>query len=140
MHVIVHQDVSVQPALKSFQRLQQTLQVLLSIVIVEKTWQPVIASLHHVLRNAGEVESRGASHGPQHRPPYRLRAIRPFPTSMSSFSTPRCRKLSLTPLFRFCGYRLSPDDRQVKVTRRVAVGNLVLRRKTLAAFRVLVST
>jgi hypothetical protein len=50
------------------QRLQQTLQVLLSIVIVEKTRQPVIASLHHVLRNAGEVESRRASHGPQHRP------------------------------------------------------------------------
>jgi len=28
----------------------------------------LIASLHHVLRNAREVKSRRASHGPQHRP------------------------------------------------------------------------
>jgi hypothetical protein len=35
MHVIVHQDVGVQPAFKSLQRLQQTLQLLLSIVTRE---------------------------------------------------------------------------------------------------------
>jgi len=67
MHVIVHQDVGVQPAFKSLQRRQQTLQVMLSIVIVEKTRQPDITSLHHVLRNAGEIESRTASHAPQPR-------------------------------------------------------------------------
>jgi hypothetical protein len=51
--------VGMQAAVCRGQRLPQELQVAQSIAIVEEAGQAVVAALHHVLRNAGQVDARG---------------------------------------------------------------------------------
>jgi hypothetical protein len=52
-----------QPAPESRQCVQQALQVALTILVIEEARQPVVAPLHHVLGNAGEIGARQAGHG-----------------------------------------------------------------------------
>jgi len=70
MYVVAHQHVGMQPATEPPQRLPQALQIALTVKIVQKARQAVVAPLHHVLRNAGKIEARLASHAPQHQSPY----------------------------------------------------------------------
>jgi hypothetical protein len=55
--MVVHQDVCMQAAVRRGQRLPQELQVAHSIAIVEEAEQAVVATLHDVLRDAGQVEA-----------------------------------------------------------------------------------
>lgn len=62
VHMVAHQHIGVQPATEPPQRLPQALQVALTVKIIHKTRQPVVAPLHHVLRNTGKIKTRLASH------------------------------------------------------------------------------
>lgn len=66
MDVIGHQDVGMQHATVSQQPFPQALEVALSVLIIEKARKPVVAALHHMLRNTGEIRTRESSHGPKH--------------------------------------------------------------------------
>lgn len=63
MDVITHQHVRVQRAAEAQQAFAQALQVAPTILIVQKTGQPVVAALHDVLRNAGQIQSGKSCHG-----------------------------------------------------------------------------
>lgn len=65
--VIAHQDVGVQTATEARHPIPQTLQIPLPILVIEKTRQPIVASLHDVLRDIGQVETREPCHGRQFR-------------------------------------------------------------------------
>ena len=65
MNVIVHQHISVQSAACIQQRFAQQGDIALSIVLVEKAGQAVVAALDDVLRNAGQVESWLSGHAPR---------------------------------------------------------------------------
>jgi len=56
--MVAHQHIGVQPATKPSQCLPQALQVALAIKVIQKTRQPVVAPLHHVLGNTGKIETR----------------------------------------------------------------------------------
>lgn len=62
VHVVAHQYIGMQPAPKSPQHLPQALQVALAVEIIQKAWQSIVAPLHHMLRNAGKIKARLASH------------------------------------------------------------------------------
>ena len=62
MHVVVHQHAGMQPAMKAGERNQQALQLALAILVIKEAGQPIVAPLHHVLGNAGEVGARKAGH------------------------------------------------------------------------------
>jgi len=62
MDMVVHQDIGMQVALRPGQRLAQEVEVAQSIAIVEEAGQAVVAALHHVLRDAGQVDTGEASH------------------------------------------------------------------------------
>ena len=62
--MIVHEDAGMQRAAKTRQRLQQALQIVLPIFVVQETRQPVVAPLHHMLRNAGKIEAWKSGHAP----------------------------------------------------------------------------
>jgi hypothetical protein len=47
-----------QPTVESRQRLAQPLQKTPAILVVQEARQPVVAPLHHVLLNPGEIEPR----------------------------------------------------------------------------------
>jgi hypothetical protein len=79
MHLVVHQDLGMQAAVRRGQRCPQELQVAQSIAIVEGAGQPVVAALDHVLRDAGEVEAgeAGLASGPA-RAGGRLPSMQPW--------------------------------------------------------------
>ena len=96
--MVVHQHIGVKLAVETQQRLPQTLQITLAVLVVQKTQQTIVAPLHHVLRNAGKFETWKSSHVRQDRPlPATLRSAQAAPTLIPT--TPPCQKLSLTP---FC--------------------------------------
>ncbi len=55
MRVIVHQHVGVQLTTKACQRTPQALQVALTIIVIQKARQPIVATLDNVLRDTGKV-------------------------------------------------------------------------------------
>ncbi len=57
MNRIVHQHMGMAPAIVMIRGAAQRLQVAEPVAIIEKTWQPVIASLHDVL-NTRERDAR----------------------------------------------------------------------------------
>jgi len=60
--MVAHQHIGVQPATEPPQCLPQALQVALAVKVIQKTRQPVVAPLHHVLGNTGKIKTRLASH------------------------------------------------------------------------------
>jgi hypothetical protein len=60
--MVVHQHIGMQLTSGSEQSLFQQLQIALSVVAIQKTWQPVVAALHDMLRNTGKVESWKSGH------------------------------------------------------------------------------
>src|SRR3546814_4637045 len=64
--MIVHQDIGMQTAVRRRQRLPQELQVAQSIAIIQEAGQAVVATLHYVLRDVGQVEAGEAGHVWEH--------------------------------------------------------------------------
>jgi hypothetical protein len=62
VHMVAHQYVCVQLASEAQQHVTKTLRVALAIRIVEKARQSIVASLHHVLGNSGQIEAGEACH------------------------------------------------------------------------------
>jgi len=60
--VVTHQHIGKQPAAEPQQCLSQALQVTLTILVIQKTRQTIIAPLHYVLRNTGEIEAWESGH------------------------------------------------------------------------------
>ncbi len=60
--VVVHQDLRMQLAGGLVQGLGQQVQVEQPVVVIEKAWEPVVAALDHMLRNAGECDARKSCH------------------------------------------------------------------------------
>ena len=60
--VVVHQYIGVQLAARGEQRLPQQLAIAGAIRVVEEAGKAIVSTLHDVLRNAWQVESRLASH------------------------------------------------------------------------------
>jgi 23S rRNA maturation mini-RNase III len=60
--VIAHEHVRVKLASRRRKRLTRQVQIAVSIFIVEKTRQAIIATLHDMLRDAGKIQSRKARH------------------------------------------------------------------------------
>ncbi len=58
MDMIVHQYIRMKPTIAMMQGIAQQVQVAEPVAIVEKARQPVVASLHDVLRNAGKRDAR----------------------------------------------------------------------------------
>lgn len=55
--VVIHQHMGMQPAGEPWQRLTQALQMTLTMLVVKKTRQTIVAPLHHVLRATSEIET-----------------------------------------------------------------------------------
>jgi hypothetical protein len=66
MHVVAHQHIGMQPASEAQPCVALAWQVSLAILIVQKARQPVVSTLHHVLRNAGEIETWRSGYVRQH--------------------------------------------------------------------------
>ena len=64
MHVVTHQHLGVQPASAAQPCVALALQVTLAILIVQKARQPAVPALHHVLRNAGKIDTWKSEVGP----------------------------------------------------------------------------
>lgn len=60
--VIVHQHIGVQPHSRRRQRFPQQLQIVQPVAVIEEARQAVVSTLHDVLRNARQIESRCAAH------------------------------------------------------------------------------
>lgn len=60
--MIVHQHIGVKNAPRMQQSFAKQLEITVSIAVIEKTKQSIIATLHDVLRNIGEIKSRLACH------------------------------------------------------------------------------
>jgi len=86
----------VQPAVEPGQGLPQALQVALAIIVIQKTRQTVVATLHNVLRNTCEIESRKSGHA-KASPPAGPRTISDYRYCVSEKPHTACRKLSLAP-------------------------------------------
>lgn len=62
MHVVVHQHVGVQLAAGRKQCFAQQLAITGTVFIVQEAGQAVVAALHDMLRDAGQVEAWKAGH------------------------------------------------------------------------------
>ena len=71
--MVAHQHIGVKLAAEAQQRLPQTLQIALAVLVVQKTQQTIVSPLHHVLRNAGKFETWKSGHARQDRPLPRAR-------------------------------------------------------------------
>ncbi|PMQ03732.1 hypothetical protein DyAD56_18680 [Dyella sp. AD56] len=60
--MIVHQHIGMKNAPGMQQGFTKQLKVATPVTVIEKTRRSIIASLHHVLRNIGKIESRLACH------------------------------------------------------------------------------
>lgn len=67
VHMVAHQHIGVQSASEAQECMAQALQVTLAIFIVQKARQPVVAPLHYVLWNAGDIVAWMSGHARQHR-------------------------------------------------------------------------
>ena len=62
MNVVVHKDVSMQPAAGRVQRFPEDGQVVKAILIVQEAREAIVAALHDMLRNIGQVDSGKSGH------------------------------------------------------------------------------
>jgi hypothetical protein len=60
--VVVHEHIGVKPAFRRVRSLPKQPDVQEAILIIEEAGQAVVAALHDVLRNAGQVESGKSGH------------------------------------------------------------------------------
>ncbi|OOW66757.1 hypothetical protein Xmar_09330 [Xanthomonas axonopodis pv. martyniicola] len=63
MHMVIHQDVSMQLAACSVRGLMHQVQIAQTIAIIQKARQAVVSALHDVLREAGKVDAWKSGHG-----------------------------------------------------------------------------
>ena len=61
--MVVHQHVGVQPAVAGQQGFTQQLAIAGAVLVVQEARQAVVAALHDVLRDAGEVDAGVSGHG-----------------------------------------------------------------------------
>lgn len=62
VQVVAHQHIRMQPASETQQRVAHALHVALAILVVRKAWQSIVAPLHDVLPNSGEVVAWKSGH------------------------------------------------------------------------------
>lgn len=62
VNVIVHEHVGMKKATRVQQRVAEQMQITLPVGVIEKAGEAIVASLHDVLRNAGQIESRKSGH------------------------------------------------------------------------------
>lgn len=93
--VIVHQHVGVQLTAKACQRTPQALQIALTIIVIQKTGQAIVATLDDMLGDTGKVRTRMASHATQ--------TAQHWPPTKSADPALKRQKLSLTPFSRCQG-------------------------------------
>ena len=62
VHVVVHQHVGVQAAAGGVQCFAQQLAIARAVFVVQEAGQAIVAALHDVLRDAGQVEAWEAGH------------------------------------------------------------------------------
>lgn len=62
MHVVVHQHVGMQATAGGVQRFPQQLAIAGAIFVVQEAGQAIVAALHDVLRDAGQVEAWESGH------------------------------------------------------------------------------
>lgn len=60
--MVVHQYIGMQGTFGVLQGLMQPSETAVSILGIEKAWQPVVAALDDVLRDAGKVEAGATCH------------------------------------------------------------------------------
>ncbi len=93
MHMVAHQHIRMQATTKSQKRLPQTLEVALAILVIQKTAQAIVASLHNMLRNTGKFkawESGHARHNHSPCPPGRSAYTAHFPHPNSQRPVSNC--------------------------------------------------
>ena len=78
-HVVVHQHVRMQFDIGDGQLLAQQFQVVDAVNVVQEARQAVVAALHDVLRNSGQVQARLAGHVRMFVPAAGLRGGRMVP-------------------------------------------------------------
>ncbi|WP_298579081.1 hypothetical protein [uncultured Luteimonas sp.] len=64
MDVVVHQHVGMQVHASCLECFAKKREVAQAVAVVQEAWQPVVAALHDVLRNTGQVQTGKAGHGP----------------------------------------------------------------------------